>query len=167
MPSLVIDTPVGCLTLSAEAQSIVAVSWGSPSRSCETPLLVRAAAQLEAYFAGRRRDFDLPLKPLGSIFRQRVWMEMKAIPFGTTLSYGALAKRLGTAARAVGGACGANPIPILIPCHRVLASNGRIGGYSGGSGVETKQFLLALEGVSLAREPPAHAPLVTSPAGAR
>lgn len=148
MATLVVDSPVGPLALTDDGQSIVALSWRLPPRSRETPLLARAASQLKAYFAGHRRDFDLPLAPAGSAFRRRVWMEMTAIPFGATLSYGALARRLGTAARAVGGACGANPIPILIPCHRVLAGDGRIGGYSGGAGIETKRFLLALEGVS-------------------
>ena len=87
----------------------------------------------------------MPLAPAGSGFRQRVWQAMQAIPVGETRSYGALARALGSAPRAVGGACGANPIPILIPCHRVVAGGG-LGGYSGGAGLATKIALLKLEG---------------------
>ncbi len=159
MPSLVVDSPLGLLTITQDGDSIVALAWGARARTTPTSLLSRAADQLEAYFAGRRREFDLPLDPAGSAFRRRVWSQMRRIPFGETVSYGTLAKRLDTAARAVGGACGANPIPILIPCHRVLAGGGRIGGYSGGSGVDTKRFLLALESVACA-------PQVTTRAGA-
>jgi methylated-DNA-[protein]-cysteine S-methyltransferase len=159
VPSLVVDSPLGLLTLTEAGDNIVALAWGAGLRARNTPLLSRAAEQLEEYFAGRRRDFDLPLDPAGTPFRRRVWSQMQRIPFGRTVSYGTLADRLGTAARAVGGACGANPIPILIPCHRVLAGDGRIGGYSGGGGVDTKRFLLALEGVACA-------PQVTTRVGA-
>ena len=159
MPSLVVDSPLGPLTLTEDRHSIVTLKWGAAPGTRGTPLLSRAAEQLEEYFAGGRSVFDLPLNPAGSPFRLRVWSQMRRIPFGQTMSYGALAKRLGTAARAVGGACGANPIPILIPCHRVLAGGGRIGGYSGGRGVDTKRFLLALEGA-------AGAPQVTTGTGA-
>lgn len=119
-----------------------------------------AAAQLAAYFAGRLTVFDLPLAPAGSDFQQRVRAAMTAIPYGETATYGTLAARIeestlaarigesgrrpGGAARAVGAACGANPIPVVIPCHRVVAANGR-GGYSGHGGLATKDALLALE----------------------
>ena len=159
MPSLVLESPLGPLTLTEDGHSIVTLAWGAAPSTRGTPLLSRAAEQLEEYFAGGRSAFDLPLNPAGSPFRRRVWSQMRRIPFGQTMSYGALAKRLGTAARAVGGACGANPIPILIPCHRVLAGGGRIGGYSGGRGVDTKRFLLALEDA-------AGAPQVTTGTGA-
>ncbi len=112
-------------------------------------LLAEAAGQLAEYFAGRRRDFDLPLAPAGSPFQRRAWAELGRIPYGATVSYGTLARRLGSAAQAVGQACGANPLPIVIPCHRVLAAGGALGGYSGDGGLETKCALLRLEGALL------------------
>jgi methylated-DNA-[protein]-cysteine S-methyltransferase len=146
MPQLAFNSPVGPLTLSEEDGVIVSLDWGWPPDSEETPLLLKARDQLEEYFDGRRQAFDLPLGPFGTAFQKRVWQALAAIPFGSIRTYGALAAELGTAARALGGACGRNPIPILIPCHRVLATNGGLGGYSGMDGVETKQFLLRLEG---------------------
>ncbi len=147
MPQLTLHSPVGELTISEEAGAIVALDWGRgpPDYQRATPLLVRAKALLELYFDGVFEPVDLPLAPAGSTFRQRVWRAMRAIPAGETRSYGALAGALGSAPRAVGGACGANPIPILIPCHRVVASGG-LGGYSGGAGLATKVALLKLEG---------------------
>jgi methylated-DNA-[protein]-cysteine S-methyltransferase len=102
--------------------------------------------QLDAYFAGRRRTFDLRLEPAGTAFQRRVWRGLLTIPFGETLSYGALAARLGRGAhpRAVGMANGRNPIPIVIPCHRVIGADGRLTGYGGG--LDRKRRLLALEG---------------------
>ena len=153
-----IESPVGRLSITEAGGSVVRVSWtdhqtGDPgARTGETPLLARAAAQLDQYFAGGRRDFDVPLNPAGTPFQRRVWIEMARIPFGATASYGALAREVGSVARAVGGACGANPIPIIIPCHRVVGEGGTPGGFSGGAGVETKIALLELEGVR-AREP--------------
>ncbi|WP_414652559.1 methylated-DNA--[protein]-cysteine S-methyltransferase, partial [Hypericibacter adhaerens] len=111
-----------------------------------SPLLDRARAQLEAYFAGRRDGFDLPLAPRGTGFQRKVWERMRRIPYGATWSYAELARDVGSVARAVGQACGANPIPIIIPCHRVLAENGGLGGFSGAGGTESKSFLLELEG---------------------
>ncbi|MGE3772642.1 MAG: methylated-DNA--[protein]-cysteine S-methyltransferase [Gammaproteobacteria bacterium] len=109
------------------------------------PVLVAARAQLEEYFAGRRRDFDLPLAARGTPFQQQVWKLLCEIPYGTTTSYGALAAKLGqpTASRAVGAANGRNPIGIVVPCHRVVGSAGALTGYAGG--LERKQALLALE----------------------
>lgn len=107
-------------------------------------VLEDAVRQLEAYFAGDLMTFDLPLAPAGSPFQQRVWSAMCEIPHGDTWTYGELASRADTAPRAVGGACGANPIPIIIPCHRVVAANGG-GGYSGRGGLKTKSALLDLE----------------------
>ena len=111
-------------------------------------LLAEAAAQLDAYFAGKLTRFDLPLAPSGSPFETRVWTAMQAIPYGETRVYGDLAELVGSAPRAVGRACGSNPIPIVIPCHRVLAKTG-LGGYSGAGGLATKRHLLALEGVAV------------------
>jgi O-6-methylguanine DNA methyltransferase len=111
----------------------------------ESPILDRLRQQLEEYFAGTRRAFDLPLRYRGSAFQERVWTDLQAIPYGETCSYGAIAKRLGDAGamRAVGAANGANPIAIVIPCHRVVNANGELGGYGGG--LWRKRILLDLE----------------------
>lgn len=150
---LTVATETGPVTLTEDDGAIVAVTWyGSGENAAAqhknetTPLLQNAAQQLSEYFAGSRRDFDLPLKPRGSEFQRAVWREMLAIPYGQTKSYGDLAAATGGIARAVGTACGANPIPIFIPCHRVLAADRQLGGFSGGRGPETKAFLLTLEG---------------------
>ena len=113
-------------------------------------IAARAIDQLGEYFAGRRRRFDgLPLDLCGTAFQRRVWEVMLTIPWGRTMTYGELAQAAGRpgAARAAGAACAANPIPIIIPCHRILASGGGLGGFSGGCGLETKRMLLTLEGI--------------------
>ena len=148
MAYLSFPSPLGDLTLFEENGSLVAVEWGRTEDGGETPLLVEARQQLLDYFAGRRRDFDLPLNPMGTPFQKSVWALMRAIPFGQVDTYGALAERLATSPRPVGTACGRNPLPILIPCHRVVGATGKLGGYSGIDGVETKKFLLSLEGAS-------------------
>jgi methylated-DNA-[protein]-cysteine S-methyltransferase len=145
MPQTFIHTPLGTLTLSEEDGAIVALDWGQGRDREETPVLRRAADQLQDYMDGLRTGFDLPLKPMGSPFRQRVWQALRDIPHGETRSYADLARVLGTASRAIGGANGANPIPIIIPCHRVIGAGGTIGGYSGEGGIATKRWLLALE----------------------
>lgn len=147
MSSLSIPSPVGQLTLEDDGNAIVAIRWGNGGGN-GSPLLAQAARQLSAYFAGELHEFDLPLTPAGSAFERRVWTAMRAIPYGETRSYGDLAHAVDSAPRAVGRACGSNPIPIVIPCHRVLARNGP-GGYSGDGGLLTKQSLLALEGVQM------------------
>ncbi len=152
--SKIIESPVGRLSITEANGALVRIAWsdheaGDPrAQPGETPLLARAAEQLGEYFAGARRDFELPLDPAGTPFQRRVWTEMARIPFGATESYGALARKTGSVARAVGGACGANPIPIVSPCHRVVGKGGALGGFSGGTGVETKIALLELEGVA-------------------
>jgi methylated-DNA-[protein]-cysteine S-methyltransferase len=151
MASLTIESPVGALTITEGDGAITRLAWGRATENTETPLLRRAARQLEAYFAGRLRDFDLPLAPEGTAHQRRVWRAMVEIPFGQTESYGSIAGRLGSAAQAVGQACGANPIPVIVPCHRVVAAGG-LGGFSGGAGVATKEILLAHE-TGLAAEP--------------
>ncbi|MFH5923293.1 methylated-DNA--[protein]-cysteine S-methyltransferase [Roseomonas xinghualingensis] len=145
MPQTFLHTPLGVLTLSEEDGAIVALDWGQGCDREETPLLRRAADQLQDYMDGLRTEFDLPLNPFGSPFRQRVWQALRDIPYGETRSYADLAATLGTASRAIGGANGANPIPIIIPCHRVIGAQGAIGGYSGEGGLATKRWLLALE----------------------
>ncbi len=144
MPQLSLHTPIGPITVSEEDGAIVALDWGWGRDQTETATLRRARDQLHAYFDGKRNSFALPLNPQGTPYRRRVWRELQTIPYGATRSYAEIARAAGGAPRSVGQANAANPIPIIIPCHRVLASNG-IGGYSGGDGLETKRYLLALE----------------------
>ncbi|TAK98226.1 MAG: methylated-DNA--[protein]-cysteine S-methyltransferase [Rhodospirillaceae bacterium] len=146
MPQLSLHTPVGDLTISAEDERIVAVDWGWGRDQAPTKILREAKKQLEAYFDGKLKRFDLPLAPAGTLFQQQVWRAMCDIPYGGTATYGALAARLHSSARSVGTACGRNPLPILIPCHRVVAAGNRLGGYSGDGGMKTKTALLRLEG---------------------
>lgn len=145
MPQISLHTPLGEITVSEEVGVIVALDWGRGRDQTPTPLLRRACDQLQDYFDGRRAGFDLPLAPAGTPFRQRVWEAMRRIPPGETRAYRELARELGSSARAVGQACGDNPIPILIPCHRVVAAKGALGGYSGGDGPDTKRYLIELE----------------------
>jgi methylated-DNA-[protein]-cysteine S-methyltransferase len=149
MPQLSLLTNLGDLTISEDDGAIVALDWGRGRDQEETPLLRRARDQLQAYFDGKRLSFDLPLAPHGSDFQKRVWAALCAIPPGETRSYADIARAIGSAPRAVGGANGANPIPIIIPCHRVVAADGSLGGYSGGDGPATKRFLLDLESRAL------------------
>jgi len=145
MPSISISTPIGHLTVEERESAIVGVRWADEPQGKKTPLLSEAARQLEAYFAGGRTDFDLPLAAAGTVFDRRVWAAMRAIPYGETRTYGDLAHLTDSGPRAVGRACGRNPIPVIVPCHRILARGG-LGGYSGGAGLPTKQWLLTLEG---------------------
>lgn len=149
MPQLSLHSPVGDITVSEEDGKIVSVDWGWARDNAATPLLRRAKQQLDRYFDGKLTDFDLPLNPAGTDFQKQVWRALCKIPYGGTKTYGEIAKRLGGEARAVGGACGTNRIPIIIPCHRVLAAGGKMGGYSGEGGLETKIALLKLEGAML------------------
>ncbi len=155
MPQLSILTPLGDITLSEEDSAIVALDWGRGRDRTETPLLRRAAARLQDYFDGEGGSFDdLPLAPPGTPFRRRVWEALRRIPAGETRSYLAVAREVGClSARAIGGANGANPIPILIPCHRVVAADGSLGGYSGAEGQATKRYLLDLERRALRGRP--------------
>ncbi len=151
----VMDSPVGDLRIVEHDGAISAIEFspfrdhdGRPrgARQDDHPLLVEAASQLRAYFARDLKEFDLPLSPTGSAFQQAVWDQLKLIDYGETASYGEIARRLGrtnAASRAVGLANGSNPIPIVIPCHRVIGANGTLTGYAGG--IERKQTLLELE----------------------
>jgi methylated-DNA-[protein]-cysteine S-methyltransferase len=145
MPQLSLHSPVGDLTLSEVDGAIVALDWGWGRDQQETALLSQARAQLYAYFDEDLQVFDLPLDAVGTEHQKKVYAAMYAIPYGETLTYGAIADDIGSIARAVGTACGSNPIPVIIPCHRVLAGNS-LGGYSGDGGLETKTALLRLEG---------------------
>lgn len=140
------NSPLGPLTVFEETGAVVALEWGRAAEGDGTPLLSEARQQLGAYFDGRLKQFDLPLQPVGTAFQKSVWSMMAKIPFGAVRTYGDLAGDLGSAPRAVGGACGRNPIPIVIPCHRVIAAGGRMGGYTGLGGIDTKGALLRLEG---------------------
>ena len=153
MPQLSFRTSLlDALTVSEENGAIVAVDWGWGRDQDATPLLLKARGQIEEYLDGERRAFDLPLTPRGTSYRRRVWAALAGIPYGETRTYAQLAAVAGGGARSVGGANGANPIPLLIPCHRVVASTG-LGGYSGGEGLETKRRLLQLEGRVAAGRP--------------
>lgn len=151
-----VDSPVGPLTLVAEDDNLTGLymtdqrhrpaeeTFGVPADPADPPFAV-TAAQLTAYFAGERTDFDLPLHLAGTPFQQRVWEQLRQIPYGETISYGALAERVGNpaASRAVGMANGRNPVGIIVPCHRVVGANGSLTGYGGG--IDRKKQLLALE----------------------
>jgi len=145
MSQLSLHSPVGDLTVSEDNGKLVAVDFGWGRDQEPTPLLTEAVKQLNAYFDGALTKFDLPLKPFGSEFQRAVWRQMVKIPYGKVMTYGAVAAKLDANARAVGTACGRNPLPIIIPCHRVVAANS-LGGYSGDGGPETKIALLILEG---------------------
>lgn len=138
-------TPLGPLTLTEAGGQITALHWHAAAQD-PTPLLEEALAQVQAYFDRRLTRFDLPLH-FGSGLHERVRRAMFAIPFGETRTYGDLARDLKAPAQAIGQACGANPIPILIPCHRILGAQG-LGGFSARGGVETKVWLLKHEGAA-------------------
>jgi methylated-DNA-[protein]-cysteine S-methyltransferase len=142
------ESPVGRLLLATDEAGLRKVLFGGEPQASwrEDPApLAETVRQLRAYFAGELRDFDLPLAPEGTPFQLRVWRELRNIPYGQTISYGELARRVGSpkGSRAVGLANGANPISIVVPCHRVIGSNGKLTGYGGG--LENKERLLALE----------------------
>ncbi len=144
--SLTLQSPVGPLTLDEVDGAIVRLGWNGDGHD-DTPALNMAAQQLAEYFAGQRQSFDLPLCPKVSPFQRSFLDTLIAIPYGETRTYGDLARDLRISAQAAGQACGANPIAILIPCHRVLAADG-LGGFSAPGGIETKVALLRLEGAA-------------------
>lgn len=145
---LVVPSPIGALTLFADGDALIAVEAGAaPTFGGPSPVLVEAKRQLDAYFDGKLETFDLPLAPTGTPRMTQSWAAMRRIPYGTTRTYGEIARDIGSAARAVGGACAKNPLPILIPCHRVLGADGGVGHYSFADGPDTKRRLLILEGL--------------------
>jgi methylated-DNA-[protein]-cysteine S-methyltransferase len=147
---ITVKSPLGPLTVFEQGGKIAALDYGRAGRDSPTPLLRAAAQQLDAYLHSGLKAFDLPLAPAGTAFQQAVWDAMRRISYGRTCSYADLARELDSGPRAIGGACARNPIPIIIPCHRVLASGHRIGGYGSPGGLDTKRFLLQLEGVRVA-----------------
>jgi methylated-DNA-[protein]-cysteine S-methyltransferase len=146
-----LDTPIGRIVLEGDGDVLIGLRLpgdrGLGRRDQESPILKEAATQLDEYLVGERTEFDLAMELDGTPFQREVWAELSRIPYGETISYGELARRVGRprGPRAVGQANGRNPIAIIVPCHRVLASNG-IGGYGGG--LTVKRALLALEGVT-------------------
>lgn len=142
-----VSTPFGDLTLVEEEGAITSLDWTRIAHQDTSDLLDEAARQLEEYIDGAREVFDLPLRVAGSQFQQDVCRVMSEIPFGYTRTYGEIAKELGVPAQAVGQACGGNPIPVIIPCHRVMGAKG-LTGFSGRGGVETKVALLRHEGAA-------------------
>lgn len=148
--SCTIQTPIGPLLATATDQGLTSLRFDPAAAANDPhPILDLARAELDAYFRGGLRDFTVPVAQEGTPFQQRVWDELRRIPFGHTISYGQLAVRVGNpaAVRAVGGANGANNIPIIVPCHRVIAADGTLGGFGGG--LDRKRRLLALEHISL------------------
>jgi methylated-DNA-[protein]-cysteine S-methyltransferase len=153
----VVSSPIGDILLTADEDALTGLYMSpheggpamDPSWVPDNEPLAEAKAQLLAYFAGQLTEFDLPLAPHGTAFQLRVWEQLAKVPFGTTISYRELAGRVGNhkASRAVGLANGRNPISIIVPCHRVIGSTGKLVGYGGG--IERKRYLLALEGVQL------------------
>ncbi len=151
-----LESPIGRIELTGDGTAVTSLTI---ERAGHLPLeefpeasddvLDRAAAELAEYFAGSRTNFDVPVSVKGTAFQKAVWAELAELAFGEVTSYGELGRATGrpSAGRAVGGAVGANPVPIIIPCHRVLASNRRITGYSGGNGIPTKVWLLDHEGI--------------------
>ncbi len=149
MASLSFPSPIGALTLFEEDGHIVVLEFGrAPESGAPSHILTTARAQLDDYFDGKRHTFDVPLAPPGTRRQQDIWQAMTEIPYGQVETYGALATRIDSAARAVGSACAANPLPIFIPCHRVLPAAGGLGAYSFADGEHTKRQLLTLEGYS-------------------
>ena len=152
-----LESPIGPLLLASSERGLCAIHFamrGKPAKPArgwrEDPAPLRAAArQLERYFAGALREFDLPLAPAGTPFQLEVWEALRRIPYGKTISYGELARRLGrpAASRAVGAANGSNPLPIVVPCHRVIGADGSLTGFGGG--IAIKRALLELEGALL------------------
>lgn len=145
------DSPIGLLTIESDGSAVTALRFGDRRRdgsSCA--VLEQAAAELAEYFAGERMVFSVALAPAGTVFQRSVWDALRTIPYGVTVSYAEIAKRIGSpkACRAVGGANNRNPLPIFIPCHRVVGADGKPVGYAGG--IDRKLFLIGLENGELA-----------------
>jgi methylated-DNA-[protein]-cysteine S-methyltransferase len=167
-----LESPIGRLLLVGSERGLARIELGGAARpasgwSRQPTVLAAAARQLAEYFAGERRTFELRLAPAGTDFQRRVWRQLARIPFGATISYGELARRLGNpkATRAVGAANGANPLPIVLPCHRVIGADGGLTGYGGG--IERKRRLLALERRVTSRGTAATSPRALEPLAAR
>lgn len=145
---MVVETPIGPLALTATPRGLARIDWDGPGGG-DARILDQAAAQLHEYFAGERTRFDLPLELAGTEFQRLAWTALAEIPYATTRSYAEQARRIGrpTAIRAVGAANGRNPLPIVLPCHRVLGADGSLTGFGGG--LHVKRYLLEHEGALL------------------
>ena len=152
----IITSPVGILTLVTDNKSLTQLSWENPGKVTvqrdpayedeNHPLLLQAAEELNEYFAGKRQSFSIDVDPEGTEFQKKVWKALLTIPFGKTKTYGEIAALIGNpdAVRAVGGAANKNPVPVIIPCHRVIGADGKLVGFGGG--LERKEYLLEIEG---------------------
>ena len=153
LTSLAIDTPIGPLTIFASDEAVTRLDFAAGKSISASPQSMavadQAASELGQYFAGHRKSFDVAVVLLGTDFQRSVWREIERVRFGETKTYAELAGAIGNpkAARAVGGAVGANPVPIIVPCHRIMGAAGKLTGYSGGAGIPTKIQLLKLEGL--------------------
>jgi methylated-DNA-[protein]-cysteine S-methyltransferase len=148
--SISFDSPIGAITIEATNEKITSLTMGQSNATFgSSKILGEAKRQLGAYFAGQLTKFDLPVQLEGTEFQKAVWNQIAKVGFGKTTSYAQIAKKLGKplASRAVGGAVGANPVPLIVGCHRVLGASGKITGYSGGDGLPTKRLLLQLESI--------------------
>ena len=149
LAQLSFHSPIGDLTISEEDGLLVSLDWGWSPLSTKTPFLQSVKNQMDMYFDGKNPAFSAPVKLCGTAFQKAVWQEMLKTPYGETRTYGEIADIIGSHPRPVGMACGLNPIPIIIPCHRIMGKNGKLTGYSGGDGIETKEFLIELEKTTL------------------
>lgn len=154
MQACKLDSPLGTLLLVSSGAKLTQLIWGADAirfqrvQLSQNGILEQASEELKAYFFGSKLGFSVPIEPDGTAFQKTVWQALRKLPHGHTTSYGELASRVGNpqAARAIGGAVGANPLPIIIPCHRVLRAGNRLGGFSGGLAI--KRQLLRLEAIS-------------------
>lgn len=145
-----IKTPIGLVTIETDDNALTLLGFGAHGKTTgalKNRIAEEVALQLNAYFDGKLVQFDLPICTKGSPFRQKVWQALCTVPYGETRTYGEIARQVDSAPRAVGGACSANPISIIVPCHRITGSGGWIGGFTGGEGCATKQLLLKHENV--------------------
>lgn len=149
MPCVSLQSPLGPLTIREEDGFLTSLDWSWSKKQEETGLLTMMRDQLTNYFDGMLTEFSLPLAPTGTPFQHRVWTAMCRIPYGEVRSYGEIAKIIKSSPRAVGMACGRNPLPIFIPCHRVVGADGSLTGYSGGDGLASKEYLLTHEGFEI------------------
>ena len=145
MPELIFNSPVGLLALVASGRAITSLEWRRAGSNQKTKTLLLVKKELTQYFSGELTEFTVPLAPSGTPFQRRVWKTIVEIPFGERRTYRDIANILNSSPRAVGGACGRNPIPIIVPCHRVVGSSGSLTGYTGADGITTKSFLLEHE----------------------
>lgn len=155
--TLQVPTPVGPLTLIEKDRALVALDWSTAGSFLGTPLLQAMAQQLYQYFNGERRDFEFPVAPVCTPLEHRVFLALRQIPFGQTRGYSDIARQTDSETQAVIEACRSNPIPLVIPCHRVIDDDGDLGLFEAPDGLQTKEFLLRLEGAPLARTAPAAA----------